>query len=126
MGAYIFAGLMAVMVWSGTAQNATAQSHMSRGNFSSVIDDLPLMPGIREVGEGVTFSSPDGRIAGLTAEGLVTRTDVLAFYAATLPQLGWVRRGETRFEREDESLTLSFAGTDENLRVRFDLAPLTK
>ena len=95
--------------------------------FASVIDDLPLMAEIVEVGEGVEFSTSDGRIAEVTAQvvdqGRVTRADVLAFYAATLPQLGWMRTGETTFVREGEMLSLMFETDTPNLRVRFALAP---
>lgn len=94
--------------------------------FASVIDDLPLMSEIVEVGDGVEFSTPAGRLAEVSAEGQVSRKDVLSFYGATLPQLGWARVGETEFVREDESLTLIFEQVSSGVRVRFALAPLKK
>lgn len=94
--------------------------------FTSTIDDLPLMAGIVEVGEGVEFSTPNGRIAEVDAEGAVTRSDVLAFYAATLPQLGWTAADESHFVREDETLELTFEQVGDILRVQFTLAPEKK
>ncbi|MBF0248355.1 MAG: hypothetical protein HQL36_09845 [Alphaproteobacteria bacterium] len=91
--------------------------------FVSVIDDLPLMDGLVEVGDGMQFSGSDGRIAEVTASGLVSRGDVLAFYARTLPQLGWTAASKTAFKREGEELKLLFETQADGLRVRFSLAP---
>ena len=92
--------------------------------FSTVIDELPLMTGLQEVGDGVEFSTRSGRLAEIITEGNVSRTEVLTFYATTLPQLGWKREVETKFVREDESLSLAFEHMGEMLRVQFTLAPL--
>ena len=94
--------------------------------FSSVIDDLPLMSAIHEVGEGVDFSTPDGRIAEVNAEGKVAQADVLAFYDDTLPQLGWTRKGPGVYVREDETLSVTFERSGAVLHVRFQLAPTDK
>lgn len=91
--------------------------------FVSVIDDLPLMAGLDEVGEGVEFATPQGRIVEATAAGSLSRQAVLDFYAATLPQLGWTRAGETRFVREGETLDLVLSEEAGVLAVRFSLAP---
>lgn len=98
--------------------------------FVSVIDDLPLMEGLVETGEGVEFSTPQGRLAESTASGMskdgVTRKGVLDFYAQTLPQLGWKAQGATRFVREGETLDLVIGEHGATLSVRFSLAPTDK
>ena len=94
--------------------------------FVSVIDDLPLMNGLLEVGEGVEFATPQGRIVEATASGSLRRQAVLDFYAETLPQLGWAQSGETRFVREGETLDLVLSEKDGALSVRFSLAPTEK
>jgi len=91
--------------------------------FASVIDDLPLMEALDEMGEGMQFSTPQGRIAEVTAVGNATRAAVLDFYAQTLPQLGWARATQTTFAREEEILTLIIDKVETGLRVRFSLAP---
>ena len=48
---------------------------------------------------------------------------VLAFYAKTLPQLGWQRAGERSFQREKERLSLDLTREQGRLTVRFTLAP---
>ena len=94
--------------------------------FFSAIDDLPLMAGLEEVGGGVTFDTPQGRIAEATAQGRVAQDAVGAFYDRTLPQLGWAAAGKNRFAREGESLELRFENTGDALTVRFSLAPSGK
>ena len=88
------------------------------------IDDLPLMPGLTMVADtGVVFDKPSGRIVESYAEGQVGRAQVAAFYAATLPQLGWRARQSNVFVRESERLSLIFLGGDGDLIVRFTLEP---
>jgi len=91
--------------------------------FVSVIDDLPLMKALTEVGDGIQFSTAQGRIAEATAQGRVSQSAVLAFYDSTLPQLGWSKVGVGHFVREGETLELVFERKDNGLRVRFALAP---
>lgn len=114
----IFICVFALVLTLGGAARADSVTH-----FSSVIDDLPLMAGISEVGDGVEFSTPDGRIAEVAAEGDVRQADVLAFYDATLPQLGWRRTGEGAFEREGETLRLKFEPVEGGILIRFAVAP---
>ena len=81
------------------------------GVFFAGIDDLPLMPGLSEsVAERSSFETASGRIEARGAVGLATRAEVLEFYAATLPQLGWQRLADDLYARGAE-------------RLRFDLAP---
>ncbi len=94
--------------------------------FITGMVDIPLMDGLSEVaGGGMVFDIPSGRIAEAYAAGNVTRDEVLAFYAATLPQLGWTRENANRFRREGELLTLEFSASGETppLTVRFSLSP---
>ena len=118
--------LVGLLMAALLASPGPAQAGDEPARFASVIDDLPLMAHITEVGEGVEFSTPDGRIAEVSAQGPVTRQAVLAFYTATLPQLGWSRIDETVFVREDETLTLIMNPVKGGLRVRFALAPYKK
>lgn len=95
--------------------------------FVSGIEDLPLMPGLAEVDEtAMVFDTPGGRIIEALTSGPVSRDQVVRFYAATLPQLGWSADGETLFRREGETLELHFSDPPVvagQLAVRFALAP---
>jgi hypothetical protein len=103
---------------------AWAQSRPVTG-FLSVIDDVPLMPGLTERSDAaVVFDKPEGRIVETEATGRHSRAEVLKFYAASLPQLGWRARAEGRFLRDREELALSFASAaDGVVTVRFTLSP---
>ncbi len=108
-------------VW---AQSRAGQSQAGTA-FLSVIDDVPLMPGLAERPDAaVVFDKPEGRIVETEATGRLARAEVLKFYAASLPQLGWRARGEGRFLRDREELALSFvSGPGGALTVRFTLSP---
>ncbi len=94
------------------------------GAFVSGVEDLPLMPGLSELAEGrMVFDTPSGRIVESYASGEATRSQVLEFYAATLPQLGWRRDGPAAFSREGEILKLEFPSGGQGLTVLFSLSP---
>lgn len=121
---FIAFALFAAAPSAGWAQNRPVQSQGAPA-FLSVIDDVPLMPGLTERPDAaVVFDKPEGRIIETEASGRLARAEVLKFYAASLPQLGWRARAEGRFLRDKEELALSFAsGAGGALTVRFTLSP---
>lgn len=112
------------LLMGGVPTNVAAQDATQ---FVTVIEDLPLMPGLTEDADaGVIFDSPAGRIVEAYATGDVGRDRVLEFYAAALPQLGWRQDAAGVFVRENEILKLEFPGPVKSgrpLTVRFSLAP---
>ena len=97
-----------------------------QSRFSTVVDDLPLMDRMVEADEGMTFTTPDGRIANVETTVPSSRTEVLAFYAATLPQLGWSKTAEATFVREGEMLNVTFESSGSDLKVLFAISPAKK
>ncbi len=92
--------------------------------FLSAYEDLPVAPGLTEVaGSGVSFDSPGGRIVEAFAQGQVKAAEVLKFYAATLPQLGWTRETDTLYRREAEVLRLDPVTQGKGVTVRFAVSP---
>jgi hypothetical protein len=80
-------------------------------SFVAGMGDVPAMPGLRSAENGaLVFDKPGGRIVESVMQGAVERKAVLGFYAQTMPQLGWKRIGDTRFERDGEELRLEFPG----------------
>ncbi|MDH5187486.1 MAG: hypothetical protein OEW37_00860 [Rhodospirillaceae bacterium] len=75
--------------------------------FLSVIDDLPLMEGLSESGDGVQFESPQGRIAEVSATGNVKPQTLSDFYENALPQLGWKKISSGTYLREGEILKIT-------------------
>src|SRR5580704_4071886 len=76
--------------------------------FTSVIDDLPLMPGLKTVEDkDVLFVEPQaGRIAETEASGEVSIDEVYKFYHRSLPHLGWKALDARTYEREGERLRI--------------------
>ena len=92
--------------------------------FFAAVSDLPLMPGLVETADAaLVFDNPAGRIVELAATGAVAAGAVQAFYAETLPQLGWEPIGDSRYMREGELLTLAVEATSGGLVARFFIAP---
>ena len=95
--------------------------------FLSVVDDLPLMAGLSESGDGVQFESPQGRIAEATATGNIKPQDLSDFYENALPQLGWEKIGSGTYMREGEVLKITTAlpegGPGGELVVVFSIHP---
>ncbi len=92
--------------------------------FVAGTEDVPLMPGLQPVATGaLIFDKPEGRIVEAETRGKLARGTVQAFYAAALPQLGWIAAGANRWRREGEILRLDFRGRDGDLIVGFTLSP---
>ncbi|MEE8559362.1 MAG: hypothetical protein V3S88_01475 [Alphaproteobacteria bacterium] len=92
--------------------------------FLAGLEDVPLMPGLAEIEDaGVVFDKPEGRIVEAYARGELSASQVLSFYNATLPQLGWRAESGGRFRREGEVLRLAFTTAGKRLTVRFSLSP---
>lgn len=116
--------LAAALLLAGPIAADPAHAADAATAYVAGIDDLPLMPGLVLVPDaGVVFDKPGGRIVEAYAEGAVARAQVAAFYAETLPQLGWRARQSNVFLREGERLSLVFLGGDGDLVVRFTLEP---
>lgn len=100
-------------------------SSATGAEFLSVLEDVPLMPGLTEVPDSeLVFDSPGGRIVEVTTAGRPESGSVAGFYAATLPQLGWTPAGPGRFRREAEVLNVTVnPGTGGKVTVHFALGP---
>ena len=114
---------MLLTVFAFNSGKATAAE-----GFISVIDDLPLMAGLVEVkGSALVFSTPQGRIAEVSVKstsGEAARPkNVVAFYALTLPQLGWKAAGASSWVREGERLRLAVLEKNNTLIAQFSLTP---
>lgn len=88
--------------------------------YSSILSDLPLMPGLTEKPDSIVmFDKPEGRIAEITMTTARSQLDVLSYYREALPALGWYAENPQVWKRKGEILTLRFTGHD----VIFHLAP---
>jgi hypothetical protein len=96
----------------------------SADEFVAGTEDVPLMPGLKPLpNSDIVFDKPEGRIVEARAEGATTRAKVEAFYAASLPPLGWKPSGRDQWHRDAERLKLDFADAGGKLAVGFTLSP---
>lgn len=108
---------IAVLMIGPALRPAPAQAQTANApHFFSILEDMPLMPGLTEIAEGaLIFDKPGGRIIESRAiSETMAPQSVRAFYATTLPQLGWRPLAGTAtdtalFEREQERLSLKVA-----------------
>lgn len=77
--------------------------------FFSTLNDVPLMEGLEElIDQSVVFDKAEGRIVESAAAGDdVAAEKIRDFYDRTLPQLGWVKKENGRYVRQDEILEIS-------------------
>jgi hypothetical protein len=97
-------------------------------DFTTGIEDLPLMPGLRPVPlKDTIMTGPYGRIAETMAVGAVDVDEVYYFYARTLPELGWQAIDKTRYIRDGELLTIDVNANKRDrgyeTRARFLVTP---
>lgn len=94
------------------------------GEFVPGIEDLPLMDGLTAIeGSGFAFDTTGGRLVEAYAGGDLTEETVEAFYAGTLPALGWEPAGPRLWRREGETLSIEFVDGADPVTVRFQLSP---
>jgi hypothetical protein len=92
--------------------------------FFAAVEDMPLMPGLVEApGASTIFDKPEGRIVQLVAAGRADRSEVLGFYADTLPQLGWRKAADGTWRRENEILRLEVKPKGRESELRISIAP---
>jgi hypothetical protein len=105
--------------------NQVPDDQPSSAQFDTVIDDLPLMPGLHVVQEDdVLFVVPrSGRIAETTTTGEVDVDDVYDFYKRTLPHLGWKQLNGRTYMRENDILHIEARARDKVTTVRFSITP---
>ncbi len=90
----------------------TVPAQSTQAQFVSVIEDLPLMPGLAEdMDAAMTFDSAAGRIVEARAIGAIGADLVEAFYSEALPQLGWEKQTDGGYVRGDERLGLEIIST---------------
>jgi hypothetical protein len=103
-----------------TSPVAHAETH-----FLKQLDDVPLAPGLKETDtRAFAFDGPTGRIDEAVAVGQVQPRDVRAYYAQSLPSLGWKRGPEAElvYHRPPERLTLQLEKPSDGLtEIRFRL-----
>lgn len=103
---------------------ASAVGAQGGSGFLEDVDDLPLPEGfVEDSGTRMVFDKPEGRIVDTAASGTGDANRVLAFYARTLPALGWQARNGNSWRRGDENMELTVAQNGSQVVVRFLVTP---
>jgi hypothetical protein len=93
-------------------------------DFAEEIEDLPLMESFEIIDQDtIYFDKPEGRIITLTAFSANKTEDPFAFYAKTLPQLGWAKTSEKEYLREKEHLKIESQMREDGMIIKFYLSP---
>jgi len=75
---------------SAAAALAAAGPAGAATTFLSMLDDIPLAPGLAEArAQALAFEGREGRILQADAQGALGAPEVSAFYRSALPALGW-------------------------------------
>ena len=107
MSRFLAALLFATLAISGVLAPLPALAT----DYLSGISDLPLPDGLVEAKDKSTvFDSAVGKVVNAYASGPGTADSVHAFYASTLPQLGWEETEEGNWRRENETLKIDVLG----------------
>lgn len=114
----------AIVIAAAAACASAPAAHATQ--FLTAIDDVPLPQGLTEKPEPLIFESDQGRVVRTSAEGNIVGDRISAFYAETLPALGWKPVQEPDgvvYAREDERLTIRIREPANNapVRVEFEL-----
>ena len=116
--------LLLLLLLSMCMATALPLAAQQTSRYLADVPDLPLMPGLREMPDsGLVFDKPGGRIVEAYASGALNRREVMAFYAETLPQLGWRSEHGGSFLREGERLQLTLTESAGGVTVQFRLFP---
>lgn len=106
---------------------ALAAPAAAGAKFLSVIEDLPLMPGlVEDTASAMSFDGPTGRIVEAYAAGGVDAGAIATFYSETLPQLGWRAGAAGEYGRDGEVLRIDIGPAEaagNGAGVRFTLRP---
>ena len=96
--------------------------------YLTSIVDLPLLTGLKEeIGAGVAFDKPGGRIVEAIAKGAVLQSSVLSFYSSVLPGLGWDLINSditgSLWKRSNEMLRIEVVLDGNFVIVRYSISP---
>ncbi|SIS89265.1 hypothetical protein SAMN05421779_104334 [Insolitispirillum peregrinum] len=125
----------------GGGMGLVAPAFAGSTGFIDDLVDVPLMPGLSLTAAGgavpdipascqmgdYLFTTPAGSIGEAYAYGRVTRSAVEAFYAETLPQIGWNLIGSRAegvlYSRESEDLLIAINENAGMVTVCFQMKP---
>ena len=93
-------------------------------DFVLGIDEIPVFQDMENVDDSfILFDSVNGRFVSSELIGNVSEKDAKEFYNLVLPNLGWTKKKDGFFVREEEILEISYKKEKGTLRVLFSILP---
>ncbi len=117
---------LSVFCFAPLSEAMAGQAEVPRETqFFSVLQDMPLMPGLVELADQtVVFDKPEGRIIESVAQiHSISEGEIRSYYESVLPQFGWSRIDGNAFVRGDERLQLSFEDYEDQSFLRIMVMP---
>ncbi len=93
--------------------------------YMSGIEDLPLMPGLKQSPVAMPdFKHLFGHTVNTAATGDVSPEQVTSYYAQTLPEHGWVKVTPVEYRRGNDDLDIAVRSSHmSGAMVHFELIP---
>ena len=121
--AFLTSGFVTLLLIAISLSGAS-QDGLAAAKFVAGFEDLPLMPSMTEIPDAdVSFDTTAGRIIIAFARSPDGPATIRAFYKTALLQLGWRKKMETAFTREDEVLSFDYLTDGSDTVIRFSLLP---
>ncbi len=101
------------------------QQHLQAQKYVPGTEDLPVYDGFQPSDtKNLIYDSTDGRIidASYSSQN-VNIVEVKAFYAETLPQLGWRKNKSSEYRRDGESLKINVTTKNNITYLKFTIRP---
>ncbi len=94
--------------------------------YLTALPDVPLMAQMQEIRDSdVVFDKAQGRIVEETVKASkLTPQQIVNFYQATLPALGWKTINPQRFSRNGEQLIVNLDKLKDEGLVKFSVSPI--
>lgn len=118
-----------ILILAFFALLAPVSSMAAESRFFSNLNDIPLMPGLYEVTkDSLSFDKAEGRIVETAAASeTLNISQIRTFYAAALPQLGWIQSAGSAaadyYVRNGETLTMRMEQQGKLNIVHLSLSP---
>jgi len=93
-------------------------------NFLVGMEDIPIFKEMQYVEDTlIMFDKIDGRFVSTEVTGNYEKKDVEIFYNKALPNLGWRKIDEDKYERSNELLELDYTIGENSLNIIFSISP---
>lgn len=93
-------------------------------NFILGMEDIPIFKKMENLENGlVVFDTNNGRFVSNEIFGKVNLTEAKDFYKKILPNLGWQKKSDNLYSRDNELLSIKFFEKNKISYIYFSISP---